>query len=105
MELKEPPDPRRLDMLPLVKDAAKRRIKLGKPDYWDYATLLELAVLTKDKEEAMSSLSNAVDLIREPWEAQSTLRNLRLILVARESRQDTVEWTKQIEQILESQIK
>jgi hypothetical protein len=101
MEIKEPPDPRRLDILPLVKDAAKRRIKLGKPDYWDYATYLEVAVLTKDKEEAMDSLSNAMDLIREPWEAQSTLRNLRLIREARERRQEAaVEWTKQIEQAL-----
>jgi hypothetical protein len=42
-----------------------------------------------------------MDLIREPWEAQSTLRNLRLIREARERRQEAaVEWTKQIEQAL-----
>lgn len=105
MEIKEPPDPRRIDILPLVKYAAKRQIELGKPDYWDYATLLELAVLTKDKEEAMDSLSSAIDLIREPWEAQSTLRNLRLIREAREKRNESNPWANDVENILRQKAK
>lgn len=100
MEIKEPPDPRRTQLIPVVEYAVERRIAKGKPDYWDYATLLELAVLGKDKQKAIKSLGNALALLRESWEAETTLRNLRLISEARERRQDIVEWTKQIEQAL-----
>jgi hypothetical protein len=105
MELREPPDARRIKLIPVVEYAVERRIATGKPDYWDYATRLELAVLAKDKEIAMKSLSNALALLREPWEAETTFRNLRLIREARERRQDIVQWAKQVEQALESRLK
>jgi tetratricopeptide (TPR) repeat protein len=105
MELKEPPDARRIKLIPVVEYAVERRIATGKPDYWDYATRLELAVLAKDKETAMKSLSSALALLREPWEAKTTLRNLRLVSQARERRQDIIEWTKQIERALENRLK
>jgi tetratricopeptide (TPR) repeat protein len=105
MELKEPPDPQRIKMIPVVEYAVERRIATGKPDYWDYATRLELAVLAKDKEMAMKSLSSALALLREPWEAKTTLRNLSLIRQARERRQDIIEWTKQVERALENRFK
>ncbi|HKG87304.1 MAG TPA: TRAFs-binding domain-containing protein, partial [Nitrososphaeraceae archaeon] len=66
---------------------------------------LELAVLAKDKESATRSTSSALALLREPWEAETTIRNLRLIHEARERRQDVVEWTKQIEEALEKRSK
>src|SRR5262249_37584218 len=49
MELKDPPDPARETLIPVVAYAVERRIAAGKPDYWDFATQLELAVLAKDK--------------------------------------------------------
>jgi hypothetical protein len=52
MELKEPPDPRRQQILPVVTYSVGRRIAAGKPDYCDHATLLELAVLAKDEARA-----------------------------------------------------
>lgn len=105
MEVKEPPDPRRIKLIPVVEYAVDRRIATGKPDYWDYATRLELAVLSKDKEVAMKSLSSALALLREPWEAETSVRNLQLIRKARERRQDKVEWAKEIEQALENKSK
>lgn len=105
MEIREPPDPRRTKLIPVVEYAVDRRIATGKPDYWDYATRLELAVLAKDQDTAIKSTSNALALLREPWEAETTVRNLRLIREARERRKDTVEWTKQIEQSLEKRSK
>lgn len=105
MELKEPPDARRIKLIPVVEYAVERRIVTGKPDYWDYATRLELAVLAKDKQIAIKSLSNALALLREPWEAETTLGNLRLIHEARERRQEVVQWAKQVEQALESRLK
>jgi hypothetical protein len=105
MELKEPPDPRRSQIIPIVTYAAERKIAAGKPDYWDYATLLELAVLGKDEEKAMKALSDALAAIREVWEPETTARNLRLIREVRERRQETVPWAKDIEEELNRRTK
>lgn len=98
MEIKNPPDTRQHDLLPVVTYAVKRRISGGKPDYWDYATLLELAVLAKDHETANLALGDALAHVRESWEPETTARNLRLIREAREQRGDDVLWELQIEQ-------
>jgi hypothetical protein len=97
MELKEPPDPRRKQLTPIVAYAVERRIATGKPDYWDYATLVELAVLAKDREKAASALKDSLASIREAWEPETTARNLRLIREARERRNDKVPWANEIE--------
>ena len=96
MEIKEPPDPRRLKLIPVVTYAVGRKIESGKPDYWDYATILELAVLAKDEDKAMKSLSDALAVVREVWEPETTARNLRLIREARERRQEVVPWAADI---------
>jgi tetratricopeptide (TPR) repeat protein len=101
MELKEPPDPRRAQLLPVVAYAVERRIASGKPDYWDHATRLELAVLAKDEPKAIDALGNALAAVREAWEPETTARNLRLIREARERRQEAVPWAKEIEEPLE----
>ena len=100
MEIKESPDPRRKQIIPVVEYAVERRIAAGKPDYWDYATRLELAVLAKDEQKAISSLSDALASLREPWEAKTTANNLRLIREAREKRQESIEWAYEIEETL-----
>ena len=105
MEVKEPPDPRRVAIIPVVTYAVERRIASGKPDYWDYATLLELAVLAKDEQKASDALSNSLASVRAGWEAETTARNLRLIREAREARQEDVTWLKEIEQELERRAK
>jgi tetratricopeptide (TPR) repeat protein len=97
MELKDPPDPLRLDIIPVVQYANERRIQAGKPDYWDYATKLELAILAKDEETAISSLSDALANVRESWEPETTANNLRLIREAREKRNDNVAWATEVE--------
>jgi hypothetical protein len=103
MQVKDPPDPRRNELLPVVTYAVERKIASGKPDYWDYATRLELAVLGKDEDAAISTLSDALASIREPFEPETTARNLRLIREARERhREPSVVWAKQIEDRLDS---
>ncbi len=97
MELKDPPDERRAQLIPVVSYAVERRIATGKPDYWDYATRLELAVLAKDDEKARAALSDALAVVREKWEPETTARNLRLIREARERRGESVAWAEQIE--------
>ncbi|HEX6012923.1 MAG TPA: TRAFs-binding domain-containing protein, partial [Geminicoccaceae bacterium] len=98
MELKEPPDPERQKLLPVVRYSVERRIANGKPDYWDWATLLELAVLANDEPGASEALGQALAVVREPWEPETTVRNLRLIREARERRGETpAPWLKEVE--------
>jgi tetratricopeptide (TPR) repeat protein len=89
MELREPPDPRRAQILPVVRYSVERRIAAGKPDYWDYATLLELAVLANDEEPAAAAAAEALAVIRE----------------ARERRGETFPRARQIEDALEQRAK
>jgi len=100
MELREPPDPRRAEILPVVIYSVKRRLASGKPDYWDHATLLELAVLGKDETSAAEALSASLASIREIFEPKSTAGNLRLIREARERRGEPVPWALEIENAL-----
>jgi tetratricopeptide (TPR) repeat protein len=100
MELKNPPDPRRLQILPIVRYAVERKVARGQPDYWDYATLLELAVLAVDETEARKALQKTVTKIREPWEPKTTARNLSLIRAARDARGTAPAWATTIEQEL-----
>jgi hypothetical protein len=102
MELVEPPDPRRTSILPVVAYAVERRLAAGKPDYWDHATRLELAVLARDEEAGGAALADAVAAIREPWEPETTARNLRLIREARARRGETAGWADGAERDLAS---
>jgi len=101
MEIKREPDPRRIDLIPVVKYSVQRKIAMGKPDYWDYATLLELAILAKDKEASFHFLAKALTHLREEWEGETTLRNLRTIREGREKRNDVVTWSKKIEEAIQ----
>jgi tetratricopeptide (TPR) repeat protein len=96
MELKQPPDPKREELLPLVRYAAIRRVAAGQPDFWDYATLLEAAVLLRNEEEAFDALGNALPLVRASWEPESTARNLRLIAEARKKRNEELPWVNTV---------
>lgn len=100
MEIADQPDPRREKLKPIVRYAVDRKICAGEPDYWDHATLLEIAVLEKDREGAEHALEDAVDCIREKWEPETTIRNLRLIREARQKRSESVEWAEDIEREL-----
>jgi len=100
MEIKDPPDERRLAILPVVRYAVERNIAKGKPDYWDYATLIELAVLAGERDQAMRVLAKAYACIREKWEPDTTARNLRMIREAREQRGTASAWAMEIEEAL-----
>jgi hypothetical protein len=105
MTLRNPPDTRRDQICPVVSYAVERRIATGKPDYWDHATRLELAVLAKDEERAMVALGDALTSVREQWEPETTARNLRLIREAREQRGAIEPWMKRVEDRLEQKAR
>jgi len=90
MELRDMPDPRQKELLPLVMYAVKRRIAAGRPDYWDHATVLELAVLARDEEQATEALGRALSHVRDAWEPEITASNLMLIAEARKSRGEPI---------------
>jgi uncharacterized protein DUF4071 len=104
MSLREPEDPRKNELLPVVRYAVRRRIASGKPDYWDHATLLELAVIAEDEAAAWSALGDALAAIREVWEPETTVRNLRLIREAREGQGEAQPWILQIETELAKEL-
>lgn len=99
MELRETPDSRQAQLIPVVTYAVQRRLQ-GRPDYWDHATLLELAVLGRDQARAFEALAAALAVVREGWEAETTGRNLRWIREARERRGEPADWLVEIEAAL-----
>jgi hypothetical protein len=105
MTLRTPPDARLGELLPVVRYAVERKIASGKPDYWDHATMLELAVLAKDESGATDALAKALPVIREPFEPETTARNLRLLHEAREARGEDLPWSAKIEEELNRRAK
>ena len=102
MTLKDPPDETAEQLIPLVRYAIDRKIVKGQPDYWDYATLVELGVLAKDKGQAFKSLSKALAAQPVGWMAETTARNLRLIREARERRNEPpLDWANEVEKELD----
>jgi tetratricopeptide (TPR) repeat protein len=96
MELEDKANPVQADILPVVRYAALMRAK-SNGDYWDHATLLELAVLARHADEAEDSCSTALGLVREAFEPETTARNLRLIRETRTARGEDATWIGNIE--------
>lgn len=78
--------------LPIVEFAVERKIAKSEADYWDKATLSELAVLGQDYKAAENHLIEGLALIpdREYWMLETTLNNLDLIKEGRE-RENTLD--------------
>jgi hypothetical protein len=99
MELEDKPNPAQADILPVVRYAALMRAKAN-GDYWDQATLLELAVLARNIDQAEDYCCTALGLVREAFEPETTARNLRLIRETRIARGEDAEWICEIEEQL-----
>jgi hypothetical protein len=84
----------------VVGYAVEQRIARGKPDDWDHATRLELAVLARDSNRVSDALSDALASMREDWEEATTANNLRMIREDRASRGDPMPSADQIEKVL-----
>jgi tetratricopeptide (TPR) repeat protein len=84
-------------LLPLVMAAVQDQIKYARrPNYWDHATLLELAVLGGDEKQARLSLAAALRSNPESWQTEATADNLNLIREARAQRGELQPWLDQI---------
>lgn len=96
MEMMEPPDRAQADLIPVVRYAAQRRIRTN-GDYWDYATLLELEVLSRNQEAAEDAAASALSLARFGWELETTAKNIRFIRETRQRRGEDVAWIQELE--------
>lgn len=95
MTLRDPGDPRIATLLPVVRYSAQRAVA-GSPDYWGCATMLELALLAEDPQDAGHWLATALATSHDGWMVSSTVESLRRILDARRSVADDVGWMEQI---------
>lgn len=96
IEGSEESEKRKRTLLPLVRFAVAQRIATSQPDYWDYATLLELEVIAGNEEEARRRLPEALAHVREHWEPETTAANLGYILDARTARGGEWNWVAEI---------
>ena len=87
---------RKNELLPIVQYAIKRRLKGHSVDYWDHATLLELAVLANDEGQSRTNLIMTLSAVRETWEPETTANNLSLIRQARQERDSAQIWLDEI---------
>jgi MAP3K TRAFs-binding domain len=97
-----PSETKKQELLPVVRFAVLQRVRASRSDYWDHATLLELAVLASDETATRRALGEALAAIREPWEARSTANNLTLIREARAARGVAEGWLGEAIAALES---
>ena len=84
------------ELVPVVRFAVRRRLAGQKPDYWDHATMLELAVLQNEPDEVGAHLGKALSAVRESWEPRTTANNLRLIRRARQGRGEATGWLDEV---------
>jgi hypothetical protein len=99
MDRLDQPDPRKEQVLPVVRYSVTRKLARN-PEYWDHATLLELAVLANDRDDAHDKLSDTTAAECKAWMLKTTAGNLGLIRAAREARGEDVAWISDLEKAL-----
>jgi hypothetical protein len=99
MELMDKPPATQAEILPVVRYSASQKAKAS-GDYWDYATLMELAVIGHDQADAEEQASMALAKATFAWHIETSERNLRLIREARASRGEDVGWIQELENAL-----
>jgi tetratricopeptide (TPR) repeat protein len=101
MMIEDPTNIEIANLAPVVRYAVERRIAARKGDYWDHATIVELAVMQNDWKRAQTALDDAVVAMRETWEADTTANNLRMIAAARKTaNQDTAKLDALVEDLM-----
>ena len=92
----EDEDPRLKEILPVVLFATKQRLEQSNPDYWDYATLMELEVASRHKKEALDALYSALPLVTEDWMTKTTLDTIVMLRDKWLDSGEDVEWLDEI---------
>lgn len=102
MHLRDPTDERIAEVLPVVRYSARQKALRHHADFWDYATLLELAVIDENADDAWTAVTHATYARPMPWQARSTLATLVRLRRAREQTGNPCpDWLQEIEKELE----
>jgi tetratricopeptide (TPR) repeat protein len=76
-------------LTPLVSFAVARRGGASSSDYWDLATVLELALIGRDEKMAMSVLAKVLVNAKAAWMVKTTVDNLDMLKDLRKDKEDT----------------
>lgn len=96
MSALDEPDKRLEEILPAVLFATKQRISQTTPDYWDYATLMELEIIARNPKGAKEALLKALPLAIEDW-MKKTTKDTIIMLKNKWSKQgEDVDWLEEI---------
>jgi hypothetical protein len=79
------------ELQPVVTYAVRRKVASGEPDYWDHATLLELAVLGGDTRKAFDHLADVLGSMNTTFEGETTSKTLEELRSTREARNESSE--------------
>jgi hypothetical protein len=104
MAIADPSDPRLRELVGVVGYAVQRHMAGREPNYWDFATQLELALHGGNEAAAREAVSNALAAAPKAWEIDSTLNNLRLLWRARAEAGLRQPWEEEIESDLQSRM-
>ena len=97
MWVRDPTDEQINRLLPVVRYSAERAAASGVPTYWEYATLLEIAVLERNHAEAEKWLGAALAATPTPMEIDTTLQSLTRIRKATKHPRAQTIWLNDIE--------
>jgi len=90
------PDSRLQELLPVVLFATKQRLKRSTPDYWDYATLMELEVIAHNPKGAKEALLQALPLATEDWMKKTTRDTIVMLRDKWKAKGEDVAWLDEI---------
>lgn len=79
LEVQEPGQSEFARLLPVVRYAIEQRLASGAGDYWDHASLLEVAVLGDDLDTARSEAGECLAMNPAEWQIDTTIRNIEII--------------------------
>ena len=91
-------------LTPLVSFAVARRGGAASSDYWDLATVMELAAHAMDEAGVKAVLDKALSAATEGWMCLTTCKNLSLIVEMRKGARD-VSWLEEVIANLESRAR
>ena len=83
-------------MAPVVEFSIERKMERMKPDYWDYASLLEIALIENDNEKAKLLLGKIITTAPDTWMIDTTLNNFKVRVDYRKERGQEVQFEESL---------
>lgn len=91
-------------LLPVVRYAVERKLQSKTADYWDYAILLEIAIIANEEKMANENLQKALTCPIEKWMLKTTIGTLERLIKTRQKRKEDIAFGEKILKVLKSEI-